>query len=348
VSSTEQHSVELKAALAAAIGSISVGFVPFFVIGLQQGGVDTVSLLLWRYLIALSILVPLGLAFHRLTDEWHKGGRWLVANGLLVGTFQVYCYFKAIETLPTSVVITIFYCYPVLTLLIDRVVFRIPVSAVTLVAVAGIIGGVGLTSLPGFASASLDPTGVTYAVLAAVVYAIYIAASYPLTRNVAPIASAVFIYGSFATTFAAAAFVNGFAMPPTQDLWLNLLFIGTLGGALQVLSFAYALPRLAASGYAVIVCLEVVTVVLAGVILLGETLLAVQWLGIVLVLAGIAITRTRRRRIPISPPSTAAAVTTAQIAGATEGDAAVAPGDAVAEGAGIRGAAGVPAPNKEP
>ena len=348
MSSAEQHSVEFKAALAAAIGSISVGFVPFFVIGLQQGGVDTVSLLLWRYLIALSILVPLGLAFHRLIDEWHKGGRWLVANGLLAGTFQVYCYFKAIETLPTSVVITIFYCYPVLTLLIDRAVFRIPVSTVTLVAVAAIIAGVGLTSLPGFQGASLDPRGVTYAILAAVVYAIYIAAAYPLTRNVAPIASAVFIYGSFAIAFAGAALVNGLAMPKAPDLWLNLLFIGTLGGALQILSFAYALPRLASSGYALIVCLEVVTVVLAGVILLGETLLAVQWLGIVLVLAGIAVTRTRRRRIPISPPSTAAAVTTAQAADETAGDVALAPVDAAAEVAEIPSDAAVPVPNKQP
>jgi multidrug transporter EmrE-like cation transporter len=137
-------------------------------------------------------------------------------------------------------------------------------------------------------------------------------------------------------------------MPKAPDLWLNLLFIGTVGGALKILSFAYALPRLASSGYALIVCLEVVTVVLAGVILLGETLLAVQWLGIVLVLAGIAVTRTRRRRIPISPPSTAAAVTTAQAADETAGNVALAPVDAAAEVPELPGNAAVPVPNKQP
>ena len=66
--------------IAAAVGSISVGFVPFFAVALQRAGMDTVSLLLWRYLIALAILIPLALTFHRLADEWQRGGRWLVLN----------------------------------------------------------------------------------------------------------------------------------------------------------------------------------------------------------------------------------------------------------------------------
>lgn len=301
------HAVELKAVLAAAIGSISVGFVPFFVTGLHRAGIDTVSTLLWRYIVALAILIPLALWRHQLIDEWRRGGRWLVLNGMIAGTFQVYCYFKAVETLPTSVVITIFYCYPVLTLVLDRVLFGMRVTAMTLLAVATIVVGVGLTSLPGFAGATLDPVGVTYAVLAAIVYAIYIAAAYPSTRNVAPIATAVFIYGSFAVVFGVVATVGGFAVPPTPELWLNILFIGTLGGALQILSFSYALPKLASSGYAVIVCLEVVTVVLAGVILLGERLVPVQWVGITLVLGGILVARRRRNAVPetVTPPAAA-------------------------------------------
>jgi drug/metabolite transporter (DMT)-like permease len=302
LSIADQRSIEFKAVLAAAIGSISVGFVPMFVSGLQKAGVDTVSVLVWRYVVALSILVPLALWRHQIADEWRRGGKWLVLNGLTLGTFQVYCYFKAVETLPTSIVVTVFYCYPVLALLLDRILFRIPVSVSTVVAVCVIVAGVALTSLPGFAGATLDPVGVMFAALSAVGYSVYIAAAYPFTRKVAPIASAVFIYGSFGLTFGAAAMIGGFAFPSRPELWLNVLFIGTLGGALQILSFSYALPRLASSGYAVIVCLEVVTVVLAGVVLLGETLLPVQWIGIVLVLGGILLARASSNRPPVAEP----------------------------------------------
>ena len=299
---TESRSVELKAAIVAAIGSISVGFVPMFVSGMQKAGMSTASTLLWRYIVALSILVPLALWRHNLAGEWRRGGRWLVLNGLTLGVLQVYCYFKAVETLPTSLVVTLFYCYPVLTLLLDRFLFHHTFGAAKVIGVLIIVLGVALTSAKGFAGVSIDPLGVAYIAFAAIGYALYIAAAYPLTKTVAPVASATFIYGSYALVFAAVAAVQGFSLPPTEALWLNVLFIGSLGGALQILSFSYALPRLASSGYAVIVCLEVVTVVLAGVLLLGERLEPLQWLGVALVLGGIFLARASRsmsRAVPL-------------------------------------------------
>lgn len=289
------RSVELKAVAAAAVGSISVGFVPLFVTGLQTAGVDTLSTLLWRYIVALAILVPLALRYHDLVHDWNLGGKWLVLNAATLGALQVFSYFKSVETLPTSVAVTVFYCYPVLALILDRVLFRISPSIETLAAIALIIVGVALTSFPGLMQAKLDPLGLFYATLSAVGYAVYIAAAYHITRTLPPLSCAVFIYGTFGLVFGVAALFTGFAVPSSPELWLNVLFIGTLGGALQILSFAYALPRLASTGYAVIVCLELVTVVLVGVALLGEELQTVQWLGICLVVAGV-LARFRRPR----------------------------------------------------
>lgn len=268
---------------------------PFFISGLQRAGVDTVSALSMRFGVALLVLVPLALwRTGGLNAEWRRGGRWLFLNGLTLGTFQVYCYFKAVETLATSIVVTVFYVYPVIAIVLDRFLFGLEVRRTTLLAVAIVIAGVALTSLPGFAGAALDPTGLFFAALAPVGYAAYIAAAYPITKRVAPLASAVFIYGAYAIAFGAWALMQGFKLPVEPGLWLNVLYIGTLGGALQVASFAYALPRLSSSGYAIIVCLEVVTVVVAGVLLLGEKLLAVQWLGVGLVLGGILLERLSR------------------------------------------------------
>ena len=302
---TDPRSTELKAIAVAALGSISVGFVPMFVSGLQNSGMSTVSSLVWRYLVALAILVPLALWRHSLVDEWRRGGKWLALNGLTLGTLQVFCYFKAIETLPTSVVVTLFYFYPVIALALDRFLFHMPIRLTTVLGIMTIVAGIALTSAPGFAGATLDPRGVAFVAITALAYSFYIAAAYPITKKVAPIASAVFIYGSYAVTFGIAAYIQGFSFPTSEHLWLSVLFIGSLGGALQILSFSYALPRLASSGYAAIVCLEVVTVVLAGVFLLGERLVTIQWLGIALVIGGIFLSRASRgmsRAVP--PPST--------------------------------------------
>jgi drug/metabolite transporter (DMT)-like permease len=286
------HDVELKAAAAAAVGSICVGFVPYFVTGLQHAGVSTITVLFFRYLVALAVLIPLALwNSHGIAREWREGGKGLFVNALTLGALQTYCYFKALESLASSIVVTIFYCYPAITLIIDRFVFRLPLHVTTLFAVVMVMAGVALTSAPGFTGATLDPVGLFFAALTPVGYAIYTAVAYPMTRKVSPLAAASFIYLSLAFAFGIAVLIQGATLPPRPELWLNLVFIGTLGGAVQIASFAYALPRLSSSGYALIVCLELVTVVLVGVVLLGETLLPLQWLGALLVLFGILLDR---------------------------------------------------------
>lgn len=299
----DSRTTEHQAALVAAIGSISVGFVPFFIIGLQQAGMDTVSALFFRYLVALAVLVPLAAWLTGgLGAEWQRGGRWLFLNGLTLGAFQTYCYFKAVETLATSIVVTVFYCYPAMAIILDRLIFRLTVRWTTLLAVTIVIGGVVLTCVPGFAGARLDVTGIVFASLAAIGYAVYIAIAYPFTKQVAPLASASFIYASMAAAFGVATLLQGLTLPAAPELWLNVLFIGTLGGALQIASFAFALPRLSSSGYAIIVCLEVVTVVMAGVVLLEERLVTVQWFGVALVLGGILLERLTRSRALAAKP----------------------------------------------
>lgn len=291
------RSSELKAAAAAAIGSTCVGFSPFFVSGLQKAGLDTVSVLFMRYVIALVFLLPLALwQAGALGPEWRRGGRWLYVNGITLGAFQTYCYFHAIETVATSIVVTVFFCYPVVTLLIDRFVFKLPLAWTTVAAVAVVLMGVVATSAPGFAAARLDPTGLAFTFASALGYAIYIAIAYPRTRLVAPFAAATFIYLSMATIFGLAALSRGLTLPAEPRLWLNLLFIGTLGGAVQIAAFSYALPRLSSTGYSIIMSLELVTVVLAGVLLLGEQLTGLQQLGIALVVGGILFERLMRAR----------------------------------------------------
>lgn len=295
------RSSELKAAAAAAIGSICVGFSPLFVSGLQKAGLDTVSVLFMRYVIALVFLLPLALwQAGALGPEWRRGGRWLYVNGITLGAFQTYCYFHAIETVATSIVVTVFFCYPVVTLLIDRFVFKLPLGWTTVAAVAVVLAGVAATSAPGFAEARLDPVGLAFTVASALGYALYIAVAYPRTRLVAPLAAATFIYASMATMFGLAAFSRGLTLPAEPGLWLNLLFIGTLGGAVQIAAFSYALPRLSSSGYSIIMSLELVTVVLAGVFLLGEQLTGVQQMGIALVIGGVLFERLMRARSSVS------------------------------------------------
>lgn len=83
-------------------------------------------------------------------------------------------------------------------------------------------------------------------------------------------------------------------MPAGIGEWQSIIVIALVGGVISVASFAYALPRLSAGRYSIIVSLELVTVVLIGVAVIGERLAPVQFVGVGLVCVGIVADRLIR------------------------------------------------------
>ena len=79
----------------------------------------------------------------------------------------------------------------------------------------------------------------------------------------------------------------GLDVPREPDTWLVLLFVALGPGALTITLFAYSVPRLGPSSYAIIANLELVTVVAVGVTLLGEAVTPARAAGGALIVAGI-------------------------------------------------------------
>jgi drug/metabolite transporter (DMT)-like permease len=279
---------ESRAVAVAALGSSLVGTVPFFAIGLYQSGMDVASVLLGRYAIALMVLIPLAVwTSPGLAAEWRTAGRGLFLNGLVLGVAQTYTYFRAVETIPSSVVVTVFFVYPMIMLALDRFLFSI-------LAVALIFVGALLAGWPSLGFGSADTVGIICALLTPFVYSAYVAIAYRYTRQASPFVGASAIYLGIGLGYALAVAVLGMKLPATAEAWKNMLAIALIGGVIPVVSFAYALPRLSGARYSIIVSLELVTVVLIGVLLLGEKLSAIQFAGIALVAVGIVADRLVR------------------------------------------------------
>lgn len=284
------------AVLVAAAGSICVGTVPMLAIELYRGGMNPHAMLFWRYWIALLFLVPLAVCSSPgLLAEWRGAGRGLFLNAITLGALQTFTYFRAIQTLPSSIVVTIFFTYPMIAVAIDQIVFGRKARWPTVLAVLLIFLGVLLTGWPHLTLNAVDPVGLACAILTPLIFSVYIAIAYRFTRQSSAFAGATFIYFGLGCTFALIVLLFGLDQPISFDGWMRLVMIATVGGALQIASFAYALPRLSASGYSIIVSLELVTVALLGVTVLGESLSLLQSFGIALVVVGIIIERLLRQ-----------------------------------------------------
>lgn len=288
---------ETRAVLAALLASTLVGSVPMFATGLYRSGMDVPSLLFWRYWIAMSLLAPLAWWFSKgLAEEWRIGGRALFVNAATLGLLQTFTYFRAVEGLPSSVVITIFFTYPILALVFDRLLYAKAVPLGSIAAAALVFLGALVVGWPSLTLGGSDPLAVVCAVATPIGFSVYVAVAYRFTRSTSPFAGAASIYGGLAVAYAAWVLVAGLKLPSGLAGWGSLVFIGIFGGVVQISSFAYALPRLSSGAYSIVISMELVTVVVLGVAVLGERLTLLQAAGVGLVAVAMIADRIARSR----------------------------------------------------
>jgi drug/metabolite transporter (DMT)-like permease len=276
------------AALAAISGSVMVGFMPILARHLYAEGIDPPSMLLWRYAIALpALLIAAAATRTDLIAAW-RGGAWRIALvGLTLGAGQTITFWESIKTLDTSLAALLFYTYPALTLVLDRVLFNRPIRRSAALCVAIILIGAGFITLPGLRGGTIDLRGLAWAIPSPLIYVFYLAANSVLLRGQKPLAGAVCIYSGMALAFVVIGFVAGLDVPGTAHAWSLMVLAALVHGALVITLFSYSVPRLGPSSYAIIANLELVTVVIVGVTLLGEQMSPERAGGGVLIIAGI-------------------------------------------------------------
>jgi drug/metabolite transporter (DMT)-like permease len=136
----------------------------------------------------------------------------------------------------------------------------------------------------------LDPRGLMWILPSPVTYALYLSANSVLMRPHPPLIGAVFLYLGLITIFGVASLILGLDIPTSLNTWLLLAMIALGPGALTVALFCYSVPRLGpTSSYAVIANCELVTVILVGVVALGESVTAARATGAGLILCGILL-----------------------------------------------------------
>jgi len=297
------------AALAAISGSAMVGVMPLVARRLYADGLSAPSMLFWRYSLAL---VALGLAASvvrlDLRQAW-RGGAWQIALvGATLGAAQTLCFWESLKTLETSIAVLLFYTYPAVTLALDRLVFKQPIRPLAVFCIAIILGGAGLITLPGLRGGTIDLRGLCWALPSPVVYALYLAINARLLRRHPPLVGAFGLFAGMAVTFGLMAGFAGLDVPESSAGWLLLLFIALGPGALTMTLFSYSVPRLGASGFAILANAELVTVVLVGVLVLGEAFTADRAIGGVLIVAGILTHALAPVRAPVQARPSPASV----------------------------------------
>jgi drug/metabolite transporter (DMT)-like permease len=290
------------AALAAISGCAMVGVMPLVARQLYAAGLSAPSMLFWRYCLALIALAIAAASVQLDLRRVWRNGAWRIALvGGTLGAAQTLCFWESIKTLDTSIAVLLFYTYPALTLVLERLVFKEPIHPRAAMCIAVILLGAALITGPGLKGGTIDPRGLFWAVPSPLIYALYLAITARLLRGHPPVLGAFGLFSGMAVTFGIAAGFIGLDVPADSAGWLLLLFIGLGPGALTITLFSYSVARLGASGFAILANAELVTVVLIGTLVLGEEVTLGRAIGGALIVGGI-LTHALSRRAPHPSP----------------------------------------------
>lgn len=206
--------------------------------------------------------------------------------------------------IPAGTTIVINFTYPIIVAVLSAVFFkerlRLPSVLALIVAVLGIalISGVGASGSG--ALGERPALGIPLALLSGLAYAVYFLAGRHSSYNSLDTSVANFwITGASAVICFAVAFASGrFRLPPTGFLWLVLLSSGIIGLMIGLRLLLLGIRLLGSAPASALNTLEPVFASLTSMLVFGEIMTPLKFIGAALVLIGALISILAMRRKP--------------------------------------------------
>lgn len=206
--------------------------------------------------------------------------------------------FAAIVYIDISLATIIMFMYPFPVALVTHLRGETPLTA----RVLGLMltATLGMALVLGVSFASLDPRGIALAALTMIAFAAMVLSMTTLTREVgAPNSNLLMTIWSLAVFAIVAAvgpstgWIDGIAMPVSAIGWFYILLIG-LSFSIGYLCFFVGAQFVGAARASLLGMLEPVAMILCALAIVGESLNALQWLGVLVMISSLTLTEVQR------------------------------------------------------
>ena len=268
---TRERQIVARATALIILSAFSFGSLSTLTVLIGREGVPLLTAMFWRYLLAALILALV--LRKKLVSAIHPSAAFrLMTIGALGQAFVTYVSLYALEFLPVGPLAFLFYTYPAWLALISAVLGReaLTLSRFTALSIA-MIGIVVMVGTPG--TASLSTFGITLALGAALLYAIYLPSLNHAQRGIAPLISSFYLICGVLTSFLIANVVTGnLQMPATTAMWA---YVGAMAVFSTVVAFVSLIAGLRVLGpvrTSIIATIEPFFTAILGAVLLGEPL----------------------------------------------------------------------------
>ena len=279
-----------KGIICGILAAVCYGTNPFGALPLYEEGVNTSSVLFYRFAMAV-VMLGVMLVVERKSFRINK--QELKVLGSLGILFAASCltYYESFLLMDAGIASTILFVYPVMVAGIMALFFKEQITLSTVTAIILALGGIGLL-YQGDGETSLSTMGIILVILSALCYAVYIVvvnqssirmSSLKLTFYVLLICMFVLLAYSYTSP------ELHLKLPPSPRAWFFACWLGLVPTILSLVLMTIAVHEVGATPTAIMGALEPLTAVAIGVLVFGEALTFQLVIGIVLILSAVLL-----------------------------------------------------------
>ena len=252
---------------------------------------------IWRFVIAVPMMWALVFWARRSASVARPSDapiRPMLAIGIVISAAVLAAFF-ALERLPASTYIVLFYSYPAMVVVLSALLGE-RIRPIAWLALAMALTGIVLTVPDLRVGVGVDSLGVALALVNAAIVAIYYLLAKRTLAGVADVsgASAWMMVGTLAVLLLLIP-LRGLQMPPNALSLSMLVGIAALGTVLPIFAINLAIQRIGAAQTSLISTVEPILSMIVSMLILAEVIQAVQWLGAALIIGSVIALQLRPR-----------------------------------------------------
>lgn len=279
-----------KGIICSILAAVCYGTNPFGALPLYEEGVNTASVLFYRFFMAVLMLAFM-LIVQRKSFGVSKGELKVLGSlGMLFAASSI-TYYQSFHFMDAGIASTILFVYPVMVAVIMATFFREKVTASTVTSIILALVGIGLL-YKGDAGVSLSTMGVLLVMVSSLTYAVYIVIVNQSSIRMSSLKLTFYVLLICMLCLLAYSFTSPglyLMLPPSPRAWFFACWLGLVPTVLSLVFMTIAVHEVGATPTAIMGALEPLTAVAIGVMVFDESLTFRLAVGIVLILSAVLL-----------------------------------------------------------
>lgn len=279
-----------KGIICGILAAVCYGTNPFGALPLYEEGVNTSSVLFYRFAMAVLMLAAMLLIERKSFKISGKELKTLGSLGLLFAASSI-TYYQSFRFMDAGIASTILFVYPVMVAVIMATFFKEKVTASTVAAIILALVGIGLL-YKGGEGVSLSAIGVLLVMVSSLTYAVYIVVVNQSSISMSSLKLTFYVLLICMFSLLAYSFTSPdlqLMLPPSPRAWFFACWLGLVPTVLSLVFMTVAVHEVGATPTAIMGALEPLTAVAIGVMVFGESLTFRLFIGIVLILSSVLL-----------------------------------------------------------